>query len=134
MATLESNGEPDPHECRACHEEPAVHASRFGLNCSRCHTLQAWKPALLTRHAFQLDHGGQGEISCQTCHTHTYSEHSCYECHDHKPAQMQEVHAQEGIVEFETCIECHPTGQEGEAERLHQMVQQGSGDNVGSGH
>jgi len=113
MSLLEE-GEGDPHECRACHEEPSVHADRFGLNCARCHTLQAWKPALLTRHTFMLDHGGEGNVDCQTCHTYTYSEHTCYECHDHTPEQMEEVHAQEEIFEFENCVVCHPTGQEGE--------------------
>jgi mono/diheme cytochrome c family protein len=115
MTALEGVGQ-DPHECRACHEEPEVHANRFGLNCARCHTLQAWKPALLTRHTFLLDHGGEGQVACQTCHTYSYSEHTCYECHDHTPEQMAEVHAQEGVFEFKDCVACHPTGREGEGE------------------
>jgi hypothetical protein len=32
---------------------------------------------------------------------------------------MREKHAEEAIFEFENCVECHPTGLEGEAERLH---------------
>ena len=115
MSALEGVGE-DPHECRACHEEPDVHADRFGLNCARCHTLQAWKPALLTRHTFLLDHGGEGQVACQTCHTDSYSAHTCYECHDHTPEQMEEVHAREGILAFERCAACHPTGRAGEGE------------------
>jgi len=118
MATMEGGKGSDPHECSACHEEPTVHAGRFGLNCSRCHTLQAWKPALLTRHTFLLDHGGEGLIACQTCHTQTYSEYTCYECHEHDPEQMGEKHAKEGIFEFENCVQCHPTGREGEGERF----------------
>lgn len=117
LATMES-GEGDPHECQACHEEPAVHAERFGLNCSRCHTLQAWKPALLTRHTFFLDHGDEGQVSCQTCHDENYSQHTCYGCHDHEPEEMETAHLQEEIPDFDTCAECHPTGQEGEAARL----------------
>jgi mono/diheme cytochrome c family protein len=117
LATMEATGE-DPHECRACHEEPTVHADRFGLNCSRCHTLQAWKPALLTRHTFLLDHGGEGKLPCQTCHTETYSDHTCYGCHDHEPGEMEVVHVQEEIDDFELCVECHPTGVEGEAASL----------------
>ena len=31
LATMESGGQDDPHECRACHEEPEVHAERFGI-------------------------------------------------------------------------------------------------------
>jgi cytochrome c553 len=110
----------NPHECRSCHEEPAVHADRFGLNCSRCHSLDAWKPALLLRHVFHLDHGGQGRIACQTCHTETYSEHTCYGCHDHQPAAIEESHTAEGIVDVKNCATCHPTGVAGEAERLWQ--------------
>jgi hypothetical protein len=108
----------DPHECRACHEEPAVHAERFGLDCSRCHTLEAWKPALLLRHVFFLDHGDEGQIACQTCHTTTYAENTCYECHDHDPGEMQVAHAQEDIFDYDDCAKCHPTGQEGEAAKL----------------
>ena len=108
----------DPHECRACHEEPAVHADRFGLNCARCHGLEAWKPALLIRHTFLLDHGGQGKVTCQTCHTTTYSEHTCYGCHDHTPEQMETVHAELDIFEIDNCVQCHPTGQAGEANQL----------------
>jgi mono/diheme cytochrome c family protein len=117
LATMEGTGD-DPHECRACHEEPDVHAERFGLNCSRCHTLQAWKPALLSRHTFFLDHGGAGKVSCQTCHTETYAANTCYGCHDHDPAGMQAVHLAEGIEELEPCAACHPTGLQGEAAAL----------------
>jgi mono/diheme cytochrome c family protein len=129
IEALEGVGE-DPHECRACHEEPEVHADRFGLNCARCHTLQAWKPALLTRHTFLLDHGGEGQVACQTCHTYSYSEHTCYECHDHTPEQMEEAHAKEEIFEFENCAVCHPTGQEGEGElfRASYGLEQAGGD------
>jgi mono/diheme cytochrome c family protein len=117
LATMESGTE-DPHECRACHEEPELHAERFGLNCSRCHTLEAWKPALLLRHTFALDHGDKGQVACQTCHTHNYFENTCYECHDHDPEQMQTAHEQEGIYDLDGCATCHPTGAQGEAERL----------------
>jgi mono/diheme cytochrome c family protein len=117
LATMEGTGQ-DPHECRACHEEPDVHAERFGFNCSRCHTLEAWKPALLLRHTFALDHGEKGKVACQTCHTVTYSDNTCYECHDHDPTEMQAVHAEEGIDDLDNCFECHPTGASGEAERL----------------
>jgi mono/diheme cytochrome c family protein len=116
LAALEGGQGADPHECVACHEDPAVHAGQFGLNCARCHSLQAWQPALLTRHIFRLDHGGEGQVDCQTCHTRTYAEHTCYECHDHKPEQMEEVHLQEDIPEYGNCVACHPTGQEGEGE------------------
>lgn len=108
----------DPHRCVACHEEPAVHADRFGLNCARCHTPEYWKPALLMHHTFLLDHGGEGQISCQTCHVANYYENDCYACHDHTVDDMQTVHESEGIVAFDNCAVCHPTGIEGEAAAL----------------
>jgi len=109
----------NPHECSACHEEPVVHADRFGLQCARCHGLTAWKPALLTSHTFLLDHGDQGQLACQTCHTENYFTHTCYGCHDHQPDEMRLVHRDEGILEFDDCAQCHPTGRSGEARQLY---------------
>ena len=100
----------DPHECRACHEEPAVHADRFGLNCARCHTLEAWKPALLTRHTFELDHGSEGKLACETCHTTTYAENTCYGCHDHTEEQMETVHLEQDIVDIRQLCRLPPDG------------------------
>lgn len=114
----------DPHECIACHEEPAVHADRFGMNCAYCHSLAAWKPALLVRHIFPLDHGQEGQVACQTCHSTSYSEHTCYGCHDHVADDMQVVHEQEAISDYETCVACHPTGIEGEGQRYWEAIRE----------
>ena len=108
----------DPHQCRACHDEPALHIDRFGLDCARCHTLETWIPARLTRHIFRLDHGGSGTLACKTCHTETYGQHSCYQCHDHQPDDIRQTHVQADILTFDTCIDCHPTGLGNEADRL----------------
>lgn len=113
----------DPHTCSACHEEPEVHAGRFGLQCARCHALAAWQPALLTRHPFELDHGGEGQNECETCHVDAYVEQTCYGCHDeHQADEMEEFHVAEGIVDFEICADCHPTGRSGEAERMQEIL------------
>ena len=58
-----------PHGTVSCHEDPPVHEGLFGLECERCHNTIAWTPAYLTRHTFFLDHGTQGELACETCHT-----------------------------------------------------------------
>lgn len=108
----------DPHQCIACHEEPEVHEERFGYDCVRCHTLVAWTPALLTRHTFALDHGDEGTVACETCHTESYTQNTCYECHDHTPADMVSVHEAEGVLELEDCASCHPTGAPDEARNL----------------
>lgn len=109
----------DPHSCISCHEEPAVHAGEFGVNCARCHNSVAWTPAVLTKHTFFLDHGGEGQLECNTCHVENYSTNSCYECHDHQPDAMQQVHAvKEKLADYDDCIACHPTGESGEAAKL----------------
>lgn len=109
----------DPHHCASCHEEPEIHADLFGINCARCHSATAWKPAVLTSHIFLLDHGGEGEVSCQTCHPAKYGVYDCYACHDnHQYEEMKEVHLAEEIKEFTNCATCHPTGVEGEARQL----------------
>lgn len=107
----------DPHRCSACHEQPEVHINQFGLDCARCHSLEAWTPALLTRHTFALDHGGEGQVTCETCHVDTYAENSCYTCHDHQPDDMLAIHEAEAIFELDDCIACHPTGAPGEAQQ-----------------
>ena len=105
----------EERDCADCHEDPEVHAGEFGLRCDWCHDTTAWSPAQLTEHIFRLDHGEQGEIACETCHTGAYVAHTCYGCHDHQAAEMVEIHAREGIEQLEPCGECHPTGVEGEA-------------------
>lgn len=109
-----------PSECAACHAEPEIHMGVFGLDCVRCHTTTAWMPAQLTQHTFPLDHGGEGTIACETCHQQTYTEYTCYNCHAHDPAETRREHVEEGIADFENCIECHPTGQEEEGESEHE--------------
>lgn len=117
-AFLEEVTAGDPHQCAACHEEPEVHNARFGLDCVRCHTLQAWQPALLARHTFSLDHGSAASLTCDTCHVDTYVSQTCYGCHDHQVAQMESVHTAFDITVLEPCAACHPTGVPGEAEHM----------------
>jgi mono/diheme cytochrome c family protein len=124
----------DPHACSACHEEPDVHVGQFGLECARCHGLVAWQPALLTSHIFELDHGGEGQVACETCHVDNYYEHTCTSCHDHQPAEMQTVHAAEGIYEYDHCIQCHPTGQPGEGEQFQRVLARQQRDLPAAGH
>lgn len=119
-AFMEGEGESDPHQCAACHEEPRIHAGKFGPNCARCHSAQAWVPALLTKHTFPLEHGNDdnGQLGCQTCHVENYFEHNCYQCHDHEPEAIEASHLAEDIVELANCAQCHPTGAPGEAASL----------------
>ena len=109
--------EETPRTCVNCHEEPIIHAGQFGLECARCHSTTAWSPAQLQAHTFPLDHGDEGQIPCQTCHTRNYVEYTCTNCHAHPENDIREEHLEEGITDFADCVECHPTGQEDEAER-----------------
>jgi hypothetical protein len=105
--------------CSDCHEEPEVHAGIFGFKCERCHTATAWLPAELTLHTFLVDHGEEtlkpvSEINCENCHVETYTKYPCYSCHDQQ--EMIDFHAEIDIEAYENCIDCHPTGREGEAD------------------
>lgn len=123
---LETEGGDDPHQCFACHEEPTVHAGSFGINCARCHNTITWKPAVLTRHEFLLDHGGEGEVDCKTCHADSYITYDCYACHDvHQAPEMEVAHLAEGISDYANCAVCHPTGVAGEAGLLRDAERNG---------
>ncbi|MBN1179818.1 MAG: hypothetical protein JXD18_11430 [Anaerolineae bacterium] len=101
-----------PRDCVACHVDPEVHLGQFGLDCSRCHTAVAWTPAELTRHVFRLDHGDEGEVPCETCHTGSYTFYTCDECHE--PDQARIDHLGYSFASLDECARCHPTGAPGE--------------------
>ena len=89
----------------------------LGTACADCHTADAWTPAKFDRaHTFPIDHGEDGPSPCRTCHPDLLSAYTCYGCHDHAPAEIEEEHRKEDIVDFQNCVECHPTGQKDEAE------------------
>jgi hypothetical protein len=99
-----------------------MYAELFGNKCERCHSTTAWLPAELKTHTFLVDHGvGEGDIACETCHEHTYTQYPCYSCHDQQ--EMQDFHAREDIYAYENCIDCHPTGRENEGA---QFIESGS--------
>ncbi len=94
--------------CFGCHEEPELHAGVFGTNCEYCHSAEAWAPAVLTQHKFELKHGDEEITTCETCHGGNYTEYPCGTCHN--DGEMISVHFQLGIYEVQNCISCHPTG------------------------
>jgi hypothetical protein len=112
-----------PNDCASCHEEPEVHIGIFGTKCDRCHVAAAWSPAVLTEHTFLVDHGEEprtDEITCETCHVDTYTDYPCYSCHDSQ--EMLDYHAEIEIEDaYENCVDCHPTGREGEADQFMQL-------------
>ncbi|MBI5950799.1 MAG: hypothetical protein HY865_04020 [Chloroflexi bacterium] len=99
--------------CESCHAEPTEHAGQFGTDCAACHTINAWTPAAFNGdHTFPLDHGESGLVSCATCHPAGYKTYTCYGCHEHSESNIRSEHLEEGIRNFENCMECHADGRE----------------------
>lgn len=105
--------------CEQCHDGPedALHRKITG-GCAECHTESGWLPATFdhTRHfRFDRDH----ETDCDVCHLNNdYAQYTCYGCHEHSRSNIREEHVEEGIFEYEECVECHRSADEDEAERL----------------
>ncbi len=98
--------------CVACHAEPTEHLGQFGTDCVACHSTNAWSPATLKDHSFPLNHGEGGTVSCVTCHPANYTTYTCYGCHEHTESRIISKHREEGISDFQNCVECHADGRE----------------------
>jgi hypothetical protein len=44
-----------------------------------------------------------------------YKKYTCYGCHEHTPANIRREHVEEGIRNFDNCVECHRSGDKDEA-------------------
>ena len=112
--------------CETCHKAPTdpLHR-RINGNCGQCHTPKAWKPATFEHDKlFVLDE--DHNATCATCHTaDDYSKYTCYGCHEHTPANVSGKHIEEGIQNFENCVECHRSA---EGEREGRGSREGGGD------
>ena len=100
-------------QCESCHRAPtdSLHRQITG-NCKQCHSQERWKPATFD-HAklFVLDR--DHDTTCVTCHTNNdYSRYTCYGCHEHQPDKVRAEHLDEGIRDFENCVECHRSAAE----------------------
>jgi hypothetical protein len=105
-------------QCDSCHGRPgdALHQKISG-NCGTCHTQEAWIPATFDHDRyfrFDRDH----TTECVTCHVDDdYGRYTCYGCHAHSRSGIREEHIEEGIYDYENCVECHRSGDEEEAKR-----------------
>lgn len=101
-------GATERDRCEACHSAPTdrLHRQIRG-DCGSCHGTQAWKPATFDHDkSFVLDRDHQ--TSCETCHRNNdYGRYTCYGCHEHSQAKVRAEHLEEGIRDFENCVECH---------------------------
>lgn len=106
-------------QCDGCHANPgdALHQKIQG-NCSHCHSQEAWTPATFEHEEyFRFDR--HHTTDCQTCHVgNDYTTYTCYGCHEHSRSEIREEHVEEGIYDYENCVECHRSGDEDEAEYL----------------
>ncbi len=106
-------------QCDSCHSNPEdeLHRQIKG-NCGGCHTQNAWTPATFEHEKyFRFDRHHTTE--CITCHLdNNYSNYTCYECHEHSRLNIWGEHVEEGIRDFDNCVECHRSGDEHEAERI----------------
>ena len=78
-------------ECTFCHEDQ--HGGQLGAQCSRCHSLDAWKPAQGFSHA-----------STHFPLTGLHQSVACQKCHGPKPGTDK---AQFSGLAFKTCQDCH---------------------------
>lgn len=103
-------------QCDGCHLNPgdALHFKIKG-NCAQCHTFDGWTPATFDHDSyFLLDRDHDAE--CETCHVGSdYNNYTCYGCHEHSRSNIREEHYEEGIRDYENCVECHRSGDEDEA-------------------
>ena len=99
-----------PTACSGCHGEPAYHAGLFPSACGQCHTTSSWRPADYNgNHTFPINHG-RNNNTCQTCHPSKLTQYTCYTCHDQN--EIRNKHVDEGIPNFNNCMQCHPDGRE----------------------
>ena len=92
----------------------ALHAD-LKADCGVCHKTDAWEPATYDHDKyfrFDRDH----PPNCADCHLGAdYSSYTCYECH--RRGEVREEHLDEGIRDYEVCVDCHRSGDEDEAKR-----------------
>ncbi len=106
-------------QCGSCHSNPVddLHRKIKG-NCGQCHTQDAWVPATFEHEKFfrfDRDH----DTECETCHINNdYANYTCYGCHEHSRSEIREDHDEEGIRDYESCVECHRSGDDDEAKRI----------------
>jgi len=94
--------------CESCHAKSVdpMHP-QLTVGCAKCHSTQGWKPTTFDhakRFVLDRDHDTQ----CVTCHaSHDFRRYTCYGCHEHTPEKIRAEHQEEGIRDFEKCVDCH---------------------------
>ena len=90
----------------------------IAADCFACHTQARWTPATF-EHDKYLRFDKHHRTDCETCHVENdYGNYTCYGCHEHSRRKIRKEHVEEGIYDYEVCVECHRSGDEDEAERI----------------
>ena len=114
--------------CESCHVAPKNNFHRdLTVGCGQCHQTEGWKPATFEHDKlFVLDQ--DHNPPCVTCHTDKdHRRYTCYGCHEHTLANVRRKHQEEGIQNFENCVECHRSAS-GEPERKGKGKGEGAGE------
>jgi len=109
-----------PNTCNGCHARDDKHRGEFGADCASCHSTTTWEDARFEHSVFPLDHGGEGRISCETCHTdrRNYKQYTCMGCHEHSPERVAAQHRGEvRSTNLADCLRCHAGGRGEHGER-----------------
>src|SRR5690606_13849055 len=92
-------------------QDPNHLAGNFSLDCTQCHTINAWSPANFDHNLTQFPlTGAHINTNCQSCHSETFAGTStvCAECHqDNFNSSLNPDHNAIGIST--DCESCHNT-------------------------
>jgi len=128
------------NQCESCHKAPTdpLHKQMTGTttdaaagattaNCGQCHSQEKWTPATFDHDKyFSFDRNHTTE--CATCHVRNdYQRYTCFGCHEHTPVNIRRKHIEEGIRDYDNCVECHRSGDE------HDIRGGGRGEGGGEG-
>lgn len=94
-----------PQDCFSCHQQDDAHLGAYGMDCSACHSPEAWKPAKFDHNlaAFKLD-GAHAAVACEECHRDNIfkgTPTACAGCHADPAFHL-------GLFGTE-CASCHTT-------------------------
>jgi hypothetical protein len=96
------------NSCDSCHTKPedSFHLDIAG-DCQQCHSVNQWQPSTFNHDQFfELDR--DHNVTCSTCHVNNVlSKSTCFGCHEHTPSNIRKEHEEEGIRNFENCVDCH---------------------------
>ena len=117
--------------CGTCHDvstpKDVLHR-QVGDDCGSCHGFEAWTPATFEHEKyFRFDrHHPRQRLSCRAIPTHSIAT-PVTGATSIRSGSIAREHREEGIADFEDCVECHRSGDEDEAKRRYSGAVAGIG-------